>query len=49
MSMENHGRMISTLDSSTRALWKSYEQNNLVARQDGLAKEIMNLTYEIFI
>jgi len=44
--MENHGGMISTgetPDSSTRALWKSYQQSHLVAKQEELAKEMMNL------
>jgi hypothetical protein len=39
--MENHGGMISTLetpDSSTRALWKSYQQRRLVANKEELGE-----------
>jgi hypothetical protein len=52
MSMDNHGGMSSireNTDSSTRALWQSYQQSNLVAKQEKLAKEMMNITYEIFL
>jgi hypothetical protein len=31
-------------DSSTTAIWQSYQQSHLVAKQEDLAKEIMNLT-----
>jgi hypothetical protein len=40
--MENNGGMISTRetpDLSTRALWQSYQQSHLVAKQEELAKE----------
>jgi hypothetical protein len=30
-------------DSSTRALWKSYQQRYPVVKQEEMAKEIMNL------
>jgi hypothetical protein len=39
--MENHGGMISTEEtpnSSTRALWQSYQQSYLVAKQEVLGK-----------
>jgi hypothetical protein len=39
MSMGNHGGIISTRetpDSSIRALWKSFQQSNLVAKQEKL-------------
>jgi hypothetical protein len=42
--MDNHGAMIATgetPDSSTRALWQSYQQRYLVAKQEELLKEIM--------
>jgi hypothetical protein len=32
-----------TPDSSTTALWQSYQQSHLVAKQEELSKEIMNL------
>jgi hypothetical protein len=38
-----------TPDSSTRTLWQSYQQSHVVAEQDELVMEIMNLAYEIFI
>jgi hypothetical protein len=41
MSVENHGEMISTgktPDFSTRALWKSYQQNHLVAKREELGE-----------
>jgi hypothetical protein len=40
-SIENNGGIISTgetPDSSTRALWKSYQQSNLVANQEELGE-----------
>jgi hypothetical protein len=43
--MENYGGIISveeTSDSSTTALWKSYQQSHLVAKQEELIKEIIN-------
>jgi hypothetical protein len=46
MSMENNVRMIltgKTADSSTRALWQSYWQSHLLAEQEELTKEMMNL------
>jgi hypothetical protein len=46
MSMENHGEIISTgriYDSSTRALWQSYQQLSS-SRAGELAKEIRNFT-----
>jgi hypothetical protein len=49
MSMENHGGMMSkqeTPDSSATALWQSYQQSNLVARQEKLATEMI-LFYEL--
>jgi hypothetical protein len=38
--MENHGGMISTeeTDSSTIALWQSYQQSHLVEKQEEVAK-----------
>jgi hypothetical protein len=39
--MENHGGIISAgeaTDLSTRALWQSYQQNLLVAKQDELGE-----------
>jgi hypothetical protein len=33
---------VNTPDSSTRALWKSYQQIHTVAKQEELAKEIIN-------
>jgi hypothetical protein len=45
MSMDNHGEMMSrgeTPDSSTTALWQSYQQSYLVIQEE-LEKEIMNL------
>jgi hypothetical protein len=44
-NMQNHGGIISigkTSESSTRALWQSYQQNNLVVKQEKLEKEMMN-------
>jgi hypothetical protein len=38
-----HGK---TPNSSTRAFWQSYLQRHLVAKQEELAKEIMNLALE---
>jgi hypothetical protein len=32
-----------TPDSSTRALWQSYQRNNLVAKREKLVKYMMNL------
>jgi hypothetical protein len=45
INMENHGGMISTgkTDSSTTALWLSYQKNHLVANQEILAKDKMHL------
>jgi hypothetical protein len=43
--MENYGGIISaeeTSDSSTTALWKSYQQSHLVENQAELTKKIMN-------
>jgi hypothetical protein len=42
MNMENYAGMIQgkTPDSSTRAVWQSYQQSYLVARQEELLKEI---------
>jgi hypothetical protein len=45
MSMVNHGVMMptgETPDSSTTALYKSYQQSHLVAKQEEQAKEMMN-------
>jgi hypothetical protein len=33
-------------DSSTTAIWQSYQQSHLVAKQEDLAKEIMNLAIQ---
>jgi hypothetical protein len=44
MNMENHGGIVSTgktPDLSIRALWQSYQQSHLVAKQEELTKEIM--------
>jgi hypothetical protein len=41
MIMEDHGGMISvgkTPDLSIRALWQSYQQSHLVAKQEELGK-----------
>jgi hypothetical protein len=38
-----------TPDSSTRALWKSYQQSNLVAYQKYLAKEMLTSALRIYI
>jgi hypothetical protein len=41
MSVENHGGMISTgksLDTSTRVLWQSYQQSQLLENQEELGK-----------
>jgi hypothetical protein len=46
--MENNGGMIFTgenPDLPTRALWKSYKHSYLVAKQEDLAKEMMNLSF----
>jgi hypothetical protein len=44
MIMENYGGILGKIpDSSTRALWPSYQKNLLVAKQEYLAKEITNL------
>jgi hypothetical protein len=43
--MENRGEIISTgetLDSSTTALWQSYQKSHLAAKQEELVKEMMN-------
>jgi hypothetical protein len=32
-----------TPDSSTRALWQSYQQSHLVANQEDVVKEMMDL------
>jgi hypothetical protein len=56
MSMENHDRMIMSTDSSTRALWQSYQQSHLVAsrrngrnqRELGLAKYFCSYLQMIF-
>jgi hypothetical protein len=45
--MENCGGMIltgKTPDLSIRALWQSYHQNHLVAKQEELEKEIMKFS-----
>jgi hypothetical protein len=50
MTMEDYGGTISTgktPDSSTRDLWKSYQQNHLVANEEERAKEMMNLSFKI--
>jgi hypothetical protein len=47
--MENHGGMIlaeETPDLFTRAFWQSYRQRDLVAKQDELAKEMMNFALQ---
>jgi hypothetical protein len=47
--MENHGGMISTgetPDSSTGAFWKSYQQSRVLAKQEKLAREMMNLAFQ---
>jgi hypothetical protein len=49
-SIEDHGGMISTgktPDSFTRALWKLYKHVLLVAEQYKMAKEVMNLAYDL--
>jgi hypothetical protein len=49
MSMDNHGGIMptgETPNSSTRALWKSCQQSYLVAKQEELAKKIMNLALQ---
>jgi hypothetical protein len=49
--MENHGGMISTgetPDSSTQSS-DNPSSNHIVAKQDEVAKEMINLVYEIFI
>jgi hypothetical protein len=50
MTMWNHGGIISAgedPDSCTTFLWQSFQQCHLVAKLEELAKEIMNLAYEI--
>jgi hypothetical protein len=49
MSMENHGGMISTeeTDVSTRALWQSYQQRHLIEKQEKLAREMINLAFQV--
>jgi hypothetical protein len=53
MSMENDDGMISkrgkTPDSTTttRALWHSYQQSQLAAKEEELTKEMINLPYEV--
>jgi hypothetical protein len=45
MSMENHGGMISigeTPDSFARAIWQTYHQRHLLAKQEKRAKGMMN-------
>jgi hypothetical protein len=45
MNTESNRGMISkgkTTDSSTRALWQAYQQSHLKAKQEQLAKEIVN-------
>jgi hypothetical protein len=39
-------RQWETPDSSTRAVWKSYQQSHLVAKQEELLNEMMNLTLQ---
>jgi hypothetical protein len=35
MSVENHGGMTGkTLNSSTKGLWQTYQQNHIIAKQD---------------
>jgi hypothetical protein len=49
MGMDNHGGIIPTGEtptSSTRALWKSCQHSYLVAKQEALAKKIMNLALQ---
>jgi hypothetical protein len=45
--MENHDGMISTGEtySSTKAPWRFYQQN-LVEKEENMAKGIMNFAYE---
>jgi hypothetical protein len=38
-----------TPDSSTRALWEFYQRSHLVANQDELAREMMNLNLALRI
>jgi hypothetical protein len=50
MSTENYGGMYcqgKTLDSSTRVFWQSYQHSHLVARQEEVAKEMMNFALRI--
>jgi hypothetical protein len=46
MSMENYGEIISTGKLLIR-LWKSYQQSHLVAKQENLEKEMMNLAFKV--
>jgi hypothetical protein len=52
MSMENHGGMIliaEAPDSSTTALWQSYQQCHLLEKQKELTKEMTILPCEVYL
>jgi hypothetical protein len=36
-----------TPDSSTRALWQSFQHGNIIVQQEGLAKEMMNFSFPL--
>jgi hypothetical protein len=47
-TMVEYYRQGESPDSSTRALWKSYEQNHIAENQEELAKVVINSGFEIY-